>query len=305
MAAKEIQKVPYDKIPRWSLHNWLVFLYERAPPLVFGLLAAGPCLSGLMYAEGSVDWDKFAWGLIGMMTLLLLVRVMDDVKDFEKDKIVHPDRPLPRGLLRYDEMCTVINITIVAMLAYSIVMGLRFNWTVTGLYLLIIFYAFLMYIEFGISKWLDEHVMINGLIHQLSIYFGALFITGLGGSPWYNLTGWVYLGSVGFSGFFTYEICRKLDPTLPRLKGTYLVVCGKWPTFLAVLATVLVGVVSSYAMGLHRLLWPLEAVMILSVLVLFLLPLRGPKPKSHKPVEALSIIYLLTHMWSPYISSFF
>ena len=85
-------------------------------------------------------------------------------------------------------MCTVINITIVAMLAYSVLMGLRFNWTVTCLYILIvsrflvtieeplfasvyhflqIFYAFLMYIEFGISEWLDEHVMINGLVHQV------------------------------------------------------------------------------------------------------------------------------------------
>ncbi len=53
-----------------------------------------------------------------------------------------------------------------------------------------------------------------------------------------------------------------LPPRL-QLKGTYLVVCGKWPTFLAVLATVLVGVFSSYAMELHWLLWPLEAVMIL------------------------------------------
>ncbi len=54
-------------LPPCSLHSWLVFLYERAPPLVFGLLAAGPCLSGLVYVEGSVDWEKFAWGLIGMM----------------------------------------------------------------------------------------------------------------------------------------------------------------------------------------------------------------------------------------------
>ncbi len=38
------------------------------------------------------------------------------------------------------------------------------NWNI---YILQIFYAFLMYIEFGISKWLDEHVMINGLIHQV------------------------------------------------------------------------------------------------------------------------------------------
>ncbi len=47
-----------------------------------------------------------------------------------------------------------------------------------------------------------------------------------------------------------------------KLKGTYLVIYGKWPTFLFTLGTVSIGVVSSYLAGLHRMLWPLEAIMI-------------------------------------------
>ena len=47
-----------------------------------------------------------------------------------------------------------------------------------------------------------------------------------------------------------------------------------------------------------------------SLLVLFLLPEKEPKPKgwkpkTHKPVEALAVIYVLVHMWAPYIASFF
>ena len=41
-----------------------------------------------------------------------------------------------------------------------------------------------------------------------------------------------------------------------------------------------------------------------SLLFLFLLPVRGPKPKAHKPVEAIAILYVLLHMWAPYLSSF-
>lgn len=29
------------------------------------------------------------------------------------------------------------------------------------------------------------------------------------------------------------------------------------------------------------------------------------KPKMHKAVEALSVVYLLTHMWSGYLASYF
>ena len=42
----------------------MVFLVERAPPLVFGLLAAGPCFSGLAQVEGFVDIEKLVWAFI-------------------------------------------------------------------------------------------------------------------------------------------------------------------------------------------------------------------------------------------------
>ncbi len=48
-----------------SPKNWVTFLGERAPPLVFLLLSAGPCLSGLSTVEGKVHLDKFLWSLVG------------------------------------------------------------------------------------------------------------------------------------------------------------------------------------------------------------------------------------------------
>ena len=91
-----------------------------------------------------------------------------------------------------------------------------------------------MYIEFGCGEKLEETPIIYGLVHQvkryslmllllllllflqLSIYFGAYFICFLGGASWSSKHP-LLLGSIAFSGFFTYEICRKLDPTLPRV----------------------------------------------------------------------------------------
>lgn len=62
-----------NQLPFSSLGNWLIFLSERAPPLVFGLLAAGPCLSGLVQAQGSVNWEKLLWALIGVLVGVLAV----------------------------------------------------------------------------------------------------------------------------------------------------------------------------------------------------------------------------------------
>lgn len=44
------------------------------------------------------------------------------------------------------------------------------------------------------------------------IYFMTMFVLTLGGLNW-NDTLVLKLGSVALSGFFTYEVCRKLDPT--------------------------------------------------------------------------------------------
>ena len=54
------------------------------------------------------------------------------------------------------------------------------------------------------------------LLLQLSIYCGAFYICALGEEPWNSGIPFL-LGSIAFSGFFTYEICRKLDPTLPEV----------------------------------------------------------------------------------------
>ena len=43
----------------------MTFLGERAPPLMFLLLSAGPCLSGLVVVEEYVNKEKFAWALLG------------------------------------------------------------------------------------------------------------------------------------------------------------------------------------------------------------------------------------------------
>ena len=41
--------------------------------------------------------------------------------------------------------------------------------------------------------------------------------------------------------------------------------CGKWPTFFFTVGTVSIGVASSFAAGIHWLLWPLEGLMIVVI----------------------------------------
>lgn len=110
-----------------------------------------------------------------------------------------------------------------------------------------------------------------------------------------------------------------------QIKGTYLVIYGRTKTFTITLVLVAIGAYSSYVIGCHTITWYIEAILIIvsmniyyfeslcipcvqSLLVLFLvMPSEYPentKPKIHKPVEAIAILYLLIHFIAPFISAF-
>ena len=63
---QHVSSFVYSTPPLCSLGNWLTFLNERAPPLVFVLIAVGPTLSGLQLTEGFVDVEKFIWAALGL-----------------------------------------------------------------------------------------------------------------------------------------------------------------------------------------------------------------------------------------------
>ena len=49
---------------------------ERAPPIVFLLLASGPCLSGLQIVEGKIDWIKFFFAVFGELVMIIMMTTM-------------------------------------------------------------------------------------------------------------------------------------------------------------------------------------------------------------------------------------
>ena len=63
---------------------------------------------------------------------------MDDVKDYDKDVIVHPDRPLPRGLIAYDEVALVVKITLAILIGYSVLMAVRYGPQVGGFFAFVV-----------------------------------------------------------------------------------------------------------------------------------------------------------------------
>ncbi|XP_065183278.1 uncharacterized protein LOC135814138 isoform X2 [Sycon ciliatum] len=279
-----------------SLSRWMTLFKERAPILLFAFIALGPICSSQYLVNGKIDVVRLIAGTFGFMAVLLLVRVMDDVKDYDTDVEVHPDRPLPRGLLTVDEVVHAIKIATVSLFGLALVYGILYGFTAGAVFASLMVYVVLMYFEFGIGTWLDERPLLYGLSHQFAIVIAAAFACALAGDEdalWKRST--YCLGAVGLSGFFAYEVCRKLDPTLPKKKGTYLVIYGRWKVFAIVTGTVALGVLGGNLLSLQRLLFPLQATLLVSLFTLFA---AFPESKKFKLVEGLAIVYFLVHVWS-------
>ena len=278
------------------MNRWIVFVRERLPIPTYLLLVGGLALSGLALSGGS--WTPLLLGVAAGALLLFFttLRIMDEYKDYDKDCLAHPDRPLPRGILSLQEVRRVIYSCIVCMLALSVVVGALTHMHAALCYLVITGYLWLMYREFFAGTWLDKRPFLYGLSHQLILIPLCLLSPLIGHAPLATLSSFpiadvVVFGLLVLSSFFTYEVCRKLDPkALPEL-GTYLVHYGKGRTALIVVLLLVLGACIAPLLDLHTILWPVQALVFLSLGILYL------APQSYKITEGIATLSLLIHLW--------
>lgn len=288
---------------------WMTFLRERIPAfsyllLAAGLAASGSALSRSVFAAMSLrippppNWGTIAVVAAGAFVFFVVLRIMDDYKDYEKDRVVHPQRPLPRGVLAPRQAARAVNILVVAMLIYAISVALAapsalFVNPFIGLcYLLVTGYTWLMYREFYAAAWLTRRPLLYAASHQLSLiplaYFCCLAdfpLAWLHAKP--ALFGITVLGA-----FFTYEICRKLDPNAHPLMGAYLSHYGRLPTIGLAVGAVALSALGALGLGLGALLWPLELLLLALMALLIIAPHR------FKIVEQAASLSLVLHVWA-------
>ena len=100
---------------------------------------------------------------------------MDEVKDLEKDRIAHRDCPLLCGLIKKAEAIRVIELSRNILFLYSLIIWVFLQATAALAYACLIGYLWLMYKEFGIGKWLHGRPVWYAVLHQLVIFFIAIF----------------------------------------------------------------------------------------------------------------------------------
>ncbi len=272
---------------------WLTYTIERFPPPVYLLVVGGFVLSGAAAAGAALAPIPIAWAGVGLLAFFFELRLMDELKDFEKDKIANPGRPLPRGLLSPELVRRAIGGIAAAMAVLGVVLVGAVTPSAGVLYLLLTAYLWLMYREFYIGTWLSDRPILYAITHQVILLPMVAFAACCFVPEAWRLAPVWYMGMVSLGGFFAYEVCRKLDPLAHPVLKTYLSVYGPRGTVLLVFCALVVAAIGAGLMGARAgiVLWPVEGLLAASLAILLACPNR------YKIVEGVASISLLAHLW--------
>jgi len=237
------------------------YLAERFPPLRHGILVAAYYTANQFLAAALTDGDtpmrltpRSVAGALAVLCVFLLLRVLDEHKDFEEDRRKHPERVLQRGLVTLRDLrflgglCTAFVLLVAlrrgvpALVAMSIVLG----------------FAALMFQEFFVRTWLRRHLLAYAASHILiaPLIAAAVYSFTTGRYPW-TAPGcfWLY-ASVRFFLFIDWEISRKIEQNMAAGEG-YAAALGRWGAPAVVLAARVVasGLVAAVAARLALAAW--------------------------------------------------
>ncbi len=174
---------------RGSVRRVLAFLVERFPPvpqlvLMAVLFVAATLMSGVLLPasltgtlDGNVSVATFVAGFLGSLLFIVRLRVYDDVKDADADRVENPTRPIPRGLVSIRELDVAgVMILLVEAALNASVGSLTFvMWAIAAAW------SVLMRVEFFVSEWLDRHPATFAISHMIvmGLIYGALLAIGI------------------------------------------------------------------------------------------------------------------------------
>jgi 4-hydroxybenzoate polyprenyltransferase len=192
--------------------RWWMYQAERFP-LGTHFPAIAFFFANAYFAAQALNGEKpLHLGFSGMLAFvntfltMLLLRVFDEFKDFEDDRINHPERVVQRGIVTLSELSRLGG----AIFAGMVVANVPLGWQAWVAFAAVLGWALLMRVEFFFPVWLKKHVFTYALTHQgitplIYLYLAVAAVGSVSKIPptfWYAVVVAVGVG-------LCYEISRK------------------------------------------------------------------------------------------------
>ena len=135
------------------LHIYLKERYPLVARLILGLIVFLEIHFIILLNEGVTEFKIGIQEVVGAFTVfafLLWLRIADDLKDFETDKILFPDRPLARGAVYKKDVMILCSIVQVIAIALNVIFMNN-----------IVFFIILYVYGYLMSKWFFQRAKIQ------------------------------------------------------------------------------------------------------------------------------------------------
>lgn len=258
---------------------WLVFLWERFPPLThipFTILflithySLSSKITNTNFSLNSIFNLRFIALLTATFIFFFMLRLYDEIKDFQTDKIIHPDRPLVRNLLSHTDLhnaiaiCILIEVIAFSLFGVSTLIAIGITLT----------YSLLMFKEFFIKDWIRNHLTFYAVTHTfVSCLFSLTLFSAFTLQPVWTFLPKIYLFVLANWFLFNiYEFGRKTFASSEerRKVDSYTKVFGRFGAVILVLSmAVLTSIVLVQSVSFFS--------FVVSIILLIILTLLGIK----------------------------
>ncbi len=194
------------------LHIYFKERYPIIARLILGVIVFLEIHFIILLNQGVTTFHIGVQEFVGAFTVfafLLWLRVADDLKDFETDKKLFPDRPLPSGRVYKKD----IVIACIIVQAITVALNVIFMWDSIIFFVILYIYGYLM------SKWFFQRAKIQPslplalITHNPVQAFVNLYIIGFTllkyDLPWITLTNIMALWTLYFPALI-WEVSRKI-----------------------------------------------------------------------------------------------
>ena len=194
-----------------NVRNWSIFVAERFPLAVHGpmvvLFTMGNFVTAAHLAGVAFDPLRFAASVMLIFSLFFRLRCFDEIKDYDVDLLINPNRPLARGLLQISQVQQLLLSLTLFEVALSATLGI-YAWCAHAV---AITYSILMYKEFFIGRWLRPHLTSYGVAHTLvAAVLGMSIAAAATGANIVDLPRpFIWFCALNWSMFNLFEFARK------------------------------------------------------------------------------------------------
>lgn len=216
------------------LKRWMIYFKEMYPLSSWvGTFLCGFMVLTVAWRLGRID-QPFEWhtllACVGLCFFSLLLRVMDEFKDYELDVRLFPDRPLPSGRVLKSDLKVLGWVCVGGSTLVSV-----WNLDVLSLALGVLLYSYLMLVWFGLEKQIRASLPLALVTHHPIVGFHFMYLLYASMTTPTATQDAYYLLPICFM-FTNWEISRKIKQ--PRDENDYVTYSKIWGPRLAVFITI-------------------------------------------------------------------